>query len=318
MKRFLTALLLFAMILSLPAAALSDAGKESAALAVSRQAVAVCVDEDMTDLEKLTVLHDWMALRCDYGAGPNSQTAYGALVEGEGNCLGYAEGYACLAEAAGLAGTCTYSQDLDHAWTLATLDGARYFTDCTWDDGKNQKLGLIRHLYFLFNGENAWETGHFGWDSGETVPGGALESVPWTAAMTRVIFAGDWAYYIDGGFRLIRCARDDWSTETLAELTGHWPDEDRSSGRTPLFTGLVLIRNRLYFNTPEAVCYYDLNTGTTRRALTPDTGSRLIYGIGVKDGKLCYSLAESADAVLYDVIDTGISARSAWGCGGLY
>ena len=309
--RRLAALLLACALLSTPALALTDAEMEEASARAAREAVAACVEEDMTELETLTALHDWLALHCDYGASLRGETAYGALVEGVAVCRGYAEGYALLAAAAGLGGTATYSEALDHAWILATLDGSRYFSDCTWDDGKNQKLGLIRHTYFLFNASNGWETGHYGWDSAERVPGGALESAPWLGAVTRVIFHGEYAYYFDADFRLWRCDRTTWETECLLELDDTWPDEQ---GAVPvLYTGLVLVRERLYFNTPTRICCYDLRTGRTRTVLTPDTSERLVYGVGVRNGRLCYSLAEDAGSILYDVIETGVSAFGAWG-----
>ena len=311
MRRLLAALLAAAALLTAPALALSDEELDAAAQAAGLAAIAVCAEEDMTDLETLTVLHDWLALHCDYGATLRGETAYGALVEGTAVCVGYAAGYACLAELAGLEGTATYSEELDHAWILATLDGGRYFSDCTWDDGKNQKLGLIRHSYFLFDENTAGAVGHSGWDSTEAVPGGELESVPWAAALTRVIFDGDYAYYIDGSFALVRCDRSTWEQEELFRLDDRWPEEE--SGRTLLYTGLILVRQRLYFNTPDRICYYDLRSGQVRTALTPDLPEGCVYGIAEKDGTLWYSVSAGASEVLYDVLDTGISMFGAWG-----
>lgn len=314
MKRVCAIFLLLALVLSVPALAVTDEEMDAAVAAAAAEAMAACVGEDMTDLETLTALHDWMALRCDYGATLRGETAYGALAEGTAVCTGYAAGYAALAEAAGFDGAATYSAELDHAWILATLDGARYFSDVTWDDGKNQKLGLIRHKFFLFDAGNARACGHTGWDSAEYVPGGRLEDAPWAAAVSRVIFDGAYAYYFDESFRLIRCDRDTWQTETLLSLPDRWPDIDPADGVGPeIYSGLVLIRGRLFFNTPDRICFYDIASGQTRTALTPDTSGRCVYGVGVREGMLCYSLAESESAIEYDVIPTGISARSAWG-----
>lgn len=306
-------LLLFAAAAP-PALALTEEEMDAALEERGRAALAACVDESMTDVETLTALHDWLALHCDYGATPRSQTAYGAVAEGSAVCVGYAAGLGYLADLAGLAGTYTYSEELDHAWALATLDGGRYFSDCTWDDGKNQKLGLVRHVYFLFDEINARSRGHYGWDSTERVRGGALEDVPWTAAVTRVIFRGNYAYYFDGDFRLVRCDRATWATEVLLAMPDRWPDTDLPDGREPeVCTGLVLLRDRLYFNTPTALCYYSLTEETVKTALQPAVGDRRIYGVAVRDGTLCYSLAAGENEILYDVIDTGISARLAWG-----
>lgn len=311
MRRFLAALLAAAALLTVPALALTDEEMDAAADAAGLAAIDVCVDGSMTDLEKLTVLHDWLALHCEYGATLGGDTAYGALAEGTAVCRGYAAGYARLAALAGLSGADTYSEALDHAWILATLNGGRYFSDCTWDDGKELRLGLIRHTYFLFDAANALSVGHYGWDSPEVVTGGALEAAPWLASVTRVIFAGDYAYFIDADFRLWECDRATWATRLLFELEDRWPVEE--GVRHELYTGLILVRDRLYFNTPYAIRYYDLRTGTLRTSLTPDTSERLLYGIAEKDGKLCYSMAGSAESLQYDVVDTGISLRGAWG-----
>lgn len=315
MKRSACFFLLLALVLSVPALALTEEEMDAALLARGQEAIAECVAEDMTDVEKLTALHDWLAIHCDYGMTLRSDTAYGAIVEGSGVCRGYAEAMGYLAALAGLDGTFTYSPEMDHAWALATLEGDRYFCDCTWDDGKYQKLGLIRHRYFLFDEENAWETaGYYGWDSDETVPGGPMEAVPWRAAVTRVIFYGDWAYYIDRDFNLIRCDRDTWETEVLTSVEERWPDIDPEDKKLPeIFSGLVLARGQLYFCTPTRVCACALEDGEVRTLLTPDTSERLIYGLAVRNGVLCYSLAEDEEAMLYDIVDTDIEVPDAWG-----
>ena len=159
----LTAALLTVSLFVTPSSAdSSDSEREAALLARGLEALAACTDDTMTDTEKLTALHDWMSLHCDYGATRRGETAYGALVEGTANCVGYAKGYAYLASLAGLDGAFTYSEELDHAWILVSLGGVRYFSDCTWDDGKHMKLGLIRHRYWLFDERNAADLGHTG------------------------------------------------------------------------------------------------------------------------------------------------------------
>ena len=277
-------------------------------------AIAACVDDDMTDLEKLTALHDWICLHVDYGVSPDSETAYGALVKGKGVCVGYASGYAYVAALAGLNGVMTYSETIDHAWILATLDGARYFSDATWDDGKYQRMGLIRHSYFLFDADNAADTHHVGWDSGEAVPGGALELVPWRDAVTRVIFDGDYAWYIDDTFTLWRCDRDTWQTRSLLTLDIRWPDADPDDGAAPeIYAGLVLNDGRLWFATPYDLRSVDTDGGDMRTELAPELDDEIICGVGVRNGVIVYTRSESFDALLYDVIETDIPAANAWG-----
>ena len=315
MRRFFAALLLCAMVLSVPALALTEEEREALLLERGREAVAACVASDMTDVEKLTALHDWLALHCDYGATLRAETAYGAVVEGSAVCLGYAAGMGYLAALAGLDGTYTYSAEMDHAWALATLDGSRYFCDCTWDDGKYQRMGLIRHRYFLFDQTNGWETaGYRAWDSAEYVPGGPLEAVPWRAAVTRVIFHGPYAYYIDGDFRLLRCSRSTWETEELYRGEAVWPDPDpEDESPAEIYSGLVLLDGCLYFNTPEALLRLPLAGGEAETVLAPDPSAGQLYGVAVREGRLCCSLSDGAEAVDYEILDMGIDASAAWG-----
>lgn len=310
MKRVF-AWLLTLSLLTAPAFASSE---EEALFEAGTAAISACVDERMTDLEKLTAIHDWLALHCDYGATKRGETAYGALVEGAANCVGYAEGYAYLTSLAGLDGASTYSADLDHAWISVLLDGARYFSDCTWDDGKHEKLGLIRHRYFLFDQANADETGHYGWDSSAAVPGGALEAVPWRTAVTRVIFAGDYAYYIDGDFRLWRCDRETWRTQLLWQTDARWPDTDPEDGKEPeLYTGLVFFGGRLFFNTAEGVYSLDLEGRELRTVTEPALeDGKCIYGLAVRDGLFQYSAADAPGAIVYDIV-TIAPVRDCWG-----
>ena len=311
------ALLLCLALLITPSLAITTEDMAQAVQEVAEQAIAECVDDSMTDLEKLTALHDWMCLHCEYGQSPNASYAYGGLVEGVGNCMGYARGYAALAAAAGLEGVATYSYGMEHGWILATLDGTRYFSDCTWDDGKKAKLGLIRHLYWLFDQSNAGDTNHYGWLSEENVPGGILETAPWSAAMTRVIFSGDYCWYIDADMCLWRCDRDTWHTELLLDMSDiEWPYISEEGG-TPsgIYSGLILLDDRLIFNTPYEILSVDLEGGDGQVLLAPDTGDGVIYGIAVRDGTICYSVATGPDDTLYEIVDTGLSAVGAWGYG---
>lgn len=314
MKRILAALLALCLLCG-SVLALTEEEKDTALREAGAAALEQCMEETMTDVEKITVLHDWLCLQSDYGPAPNGQTAYGALVEGTALCTGYAAGLAYLANLAGLPAKDTYSAAVDHAWILVTLEGTRYFCDSTWDDGKNAKLGLIRHRYMLFNETNAADTGRSGWDSTESVPGGLLEEIPWKNAVTRVIFGEGYAWYMDEEFRLIRCDRKTWETEVLLEMEERWPVwENGSMIYTELYTGLVLIRDRLYFNTPHAIYSVDTEGEDLRQELVPDTSGGFIYGIAVRDGDLVYSLATEPDAVLYEVLDSGLFCWGAWGC----
>ncbi len=267
-----------------------------------------CVREDMSDVEKLTAIHDWLCLHCEYGATPHRTTAYGAVVEGLAVCNGYAEGLAFLADMAGLDGASTYSREIDHAWTLVTLDGDRYFSDATWDDGKHALLGMVRHRNFLFDQDSAGDTSHTGWDSPEDVPGGPMEAVPWAAAVTQVIFGEKYCWYIDTDFTLRRCDRATWETEALLTMSQRWTPWDQPGYiYTSIYSSLILSGGRLWFNTPQTVCSVALDGTDMRVELEPELPpEREIYGIAEAEGVLRYSLSRAPDDVVFDTVDTDI------------
>ena len=105
-----------------------------------------------SDYEKALYLHDALARHTEYVFTDNDQTAYGALVEGQAVCAGYARAYQLLLEAAGIQAWIVEGNSVDpgsgsvvpHAWNLMWLDDDCYYTDVTWDDQDD----LLFHEFF--------------------------------------------------------------------------------------------------------------------------------------------------------------------------
>ncbi len=92
--------------------------------------------QDMSDYEKALTLYDALIDRCSYVKdAPNGHSVYGALVDGQAVCEGYALAYQYLLLRAGIPAMYVtgYSGE-DHAWNAMQLDGEWYFADPTWDD----------------------------------------------------------------------------------------------------------------------------------------------------------------------------------------
>lgn len=114
-------------------------------------------------------LHDALAKHVIYADGRNDQTAYGALVEGNSVCAGYARAYQCLLNRAGIDSWFVTGQSYNpsgilenHAWNLVsvydelTSSYQCLYTDVTWDD-QGEKLF---HMYFNCGGEEFMDS-HF-------------------------------------------------------------------------------------------------------------------------------------------------------------
>lgn len=111
---------------------------------------------DATDWEKELFFHDWLCENVVYTpvseGTENVYTAYGALVEKQAVCEGYAEAFQLLCDKADIpciAVSGTAEGEL-HKWNAVKLGGAWYYVDVTWDD--NADTGAL-HRYFNVTGE---------------------------------------------------------------------------------------------------------------------------------------------------------------------
>ena len=124
----------------------------------------------LTDYQKELKLHDYLVNYCTYSHGSaeneNEYRAYGALVEGQAVCNGYAEAMALLLSCAGVEnqyviGTARSSRSVaqekaaqddsgnteNHAWNIVRVNGTWYHLDTTWDDPVGDQE-LVSHAYF--------------------------------------------------------------------------------------------------------------------------------------------------------------------------
>ena len=131
------------------------------------------ISPTMSDYQKELALHDYLLKHCVYGHGSEDKEyeyrAYGALVEGQAVCNGYAEAMALLLSCAGVenryvvgtanSGSRSTQQAAsdngrteNHAWNLVRVNGTWYHLDSTWDDPVGEKE-LVSHAYFNVSDE---------------------------------------------------------------------------------------------------------------------------------------------------------------------
>ena len=105
--------------------------------------IAEVIKEDMTEYDKILAIHDWMCTNITYKAAEDSsdQDIYGALVNKQALCAGYAEGFKYLLEKVGINSKVISGEAIDkdgkrisHAWNIVYVDGRAFYFDVTWDD----------------------------------------------------------------------------------------------------------------------------------------------------------------------------------------
>lgn len=131
------------------------------------------ISPTMTEYQKELALHDYLVKNCQYGSGSsendNEFRAYGALIEKEAVCNGYAEAMALLLSCAGVENkyvvgtaysdrrTISEAEKKDekrenHAWNQVYVNGTWYHLDATWDDPAGD-FEVVSHAYFNMSDE---------------------------------------------------------------------------------------------------------------------------------------------------------------------
>ena len=102
---------------------------------------------DRSSYETEVAIFDWLLehVTVSFGGDPRNhdhdeETPYGALVQGEANCLGFATTFQLLMELAGeecitVSGASSQSERF-HAWNMVKLDGVWYCVDVSWGKGR--------------------------------------------------------------------------------------------------------------------------------------------------------------------------------------
>lgn len=123
--------------------------------------------EDAGTFDKLVYFHDRIVTGCEFTqTSVNCSSAYGVLVEGAGQCEGYAAAMAFLCSEAGIPNYMVTGFDAEgatHAWNKVVLDGEWYNVDCTWDDPilKQGHKDFVRHDYMLVTDAEIEGVTHF-------------------------------------------------------------------------------------------------------------------------------------------------------------
>ncbi len=129
-----------------------------------------------SDYEKIQYLHDWLVKNCaadehsydndrdKWGKTMWPNTAYGAIVDGQATCLGYAKGLFYLLAKAGY--EVSFAEGIGetalHIWVKVNVDGKWYNIDPTWDDpygaAQTADPDYVAYTYFMVTDEYIEDT----------------------------------------------------------------------------------------------------------------------------------------------------------------
>ena len=119
------------------------------------------ITDDMTELQKVRAIHDWLVLNLEYDTELTRFYQYEALRDRKTVCQGYALLAYDLLERAGVRAYVvtgdvhpeqavgTPEEQRGHAWNMVRVDGMWYHLDVTWDDPVPDQPGVVQNDYFL-------------------------------------------------------------------------------------------------------------------------------------------------------------------------
>ncbi len=274
------------------------------------------VDSSWSDMEKALYLNDYLARTCEYDFTYTRYTAYDALVEKTAVCQGYTLAYSALASQVGLSTEIVTSNTLNHAWNLVKVGNDYYNIDVTWNDATPDRLGQVKHSYFLksssyFNssagGHAAKDWSFSGSHDSSSASKTTYDSYFWDSVNTGFEYIDGTWYAIDGTTLDSYTCNGTKFTEVKAikNLTGKeyrwyvWGSA--SSYYTGCYAGLASHGSMLYYSTPTIIYEYNPATGITQEEYTLSdayAARGYIYGLGLVD-------ADSLDIYLATGPNTG-------------
>jgi hypothetical protein len=127
--------------------------------------ILAAIPEDISDLEKILFLHDYLCTHYAYDGSHTSSNLYHILEHGHGVCQAYVYLYAYLLDALAIPNDFAISKEMNHIWNLVQVDGEWYHVDLTWDDPAVDQAGRALHTNFLRSDKGIAETGHHDWEA---------------------------------------------------------------------------------------------------------------------------------------------------------
>ena len=276
------------------------------------------VEQGMSDLQKAIVLHDYLAVNCEYDYDnlnadtlpPESFNIYGVFVKRTAVCQGYALAYKYLLNQVGIDCYMVTSDVMNHAWNLVRLDGQYYQVDVTWDDPVRDIVGRVTHNYMLCSDAAFQDEKHKHRDWVVTKGSSAVDyqatdtrydNAFWTDCTSPMVISGSDCYYIspDGGpgrqpalmkTNLNNTATDGMPLQAIDKWLS-WPNGPMAWPGA--YSGLFRIDDRLYFNDKENIYSVPMDGIDRKTEFSADTKYGYIYGSAYYRGAVRYSLHQS-------------------------
>ncbi len=260
-------------------------------------------NDSLSDVEKALLLHDRVAIMCEYDLDLNGEydewccrTAYGVFVEKKAVCVGYAEAYDYLLSLVGIESRPCRSIEMEHMWNIVTIDGEDYHVDITWDDviwstTKWDIVGSVAHDTFLVSSQKLYESHPYS-DYDSSPNSTKYDGHYWQNSDTSFQLLDNKLYYFDNKNKSLINVSDN---ATLLAVEDYWIAS--ANGRWPNnYSRLACDGKSLYYSTPSGIYKYFTETNSSILVHAPELNTSeyySIFGFVIDDGYLVYDINNS-------------------------
>lgn len=278
------------------------------------------VDRSWSDVIKARYIHDMLAHYAEYDTKYETisdenyplfrvqmriYSAYGAIVDNNAVCEGFALAYKYLLSKVGV--RCYYIQSVKnrHAWNIVQTEGKFYHVDITHDDLTYDNLGRVNHNNFFKSDNwfaNDGDSEHTDWITNLKADDTSFDNAWWNSVTTVIYRNNSYDYYINQTYTssiYAAVSRRNIYTgevEVLSVLKTRWWNFDVANayyGRA--FSYITSDGTYFYYNDNENVYRMSVNGGTAVKVYSKSSGLEgCIYGVAFKlDGQLYATIKKS-------------------------
>ncbi len=256
----------------------------------------------LSDVEKLLLIHDRIAMWNEYGYVDNledivSHTAYGTLANRVSVCQGIAYAYMYLLNRVGIENYFCSSEDLYHGWNIVFVDGKKYHVDITWDDydwddDEDGVIGTVGHDNFLRSSNAMYANGHKAFDYDTTPTDTKYDSYFWQNSQSEFQLIDNELYYIDNESQQLKRYSD---KKALCSVSDTWW-ADANNYWIGNFSRLSSDGRSLFYSKSKDIYRFDLTTNKSEKIFTPRRTKTydLIFGFTYEDGNLICDINDEA------------------------
>jgi hypothetical protein len=119
------------------------------------------VDSELTELEKVIWINNYICNNYDYDSTHTERTVYGMLCFNKGVCSAYVQLFKLLADAMNIDSSFVISYEMRHAWNLVCIDGDWYNIDVTWNDQNLIRCYILSDSMMNYFHGNKYDTEKF-------------------------------------------------------------------------------------------------------------------------------------------------------------